>query len=267
MTASKAPDAWNSGDAYELYVGRWSRHVARQFLDWLDPAGQTRWADIGCGTGALTSTILAVAEPTSVMGIDASTQFIDQARQRVTDQRARFEPGDATRLPWPADAVHCSVSGLVLNFVPDHAAMVREMTRVTQPGGTVALYVWDYANGMQMMRTFWDAAAQIDPAGTQFDESQRFPICKPEPLCALFQQAGLTDVATRPIDIATVFADFDDYWLPFLGRAGAAPAYLATLSEPVQQRIRARLATQLQVAGDGPIAMTARAWAVRGIVT
>jgi SAM-dependent methyltransferase len=153
MTASKAPSAWNSGDAYESYVGRWSRHVARRFLDWLAPPGQVTWADIGCGTGALTSTILAVAEPTSVMGVDASPQFIEQARQRVTDSRARFEPGDATRLPWPADAVRCSVSGLVLNFVPDHAAMVREMARVTQPGGTVALYVWDYADGMQMMRS------------------------------------------------------------------------------------------------------------------
>lgn len=264
MTPTKAPDAWNSGGAYELYVGRWSRVVARPFLDWLALPAQLSWADVGCGTGALTSTILTVAEPAAIAGIDASAQFVEQARQRIGDPRARFSPGDATRLPWPDQDFDCSVSGLVLNFVPDHVAMVREMARVTKPGGTVALYVWDYTDGMQMMRAFWDAAAEVDPAGTQFDESRRFPICKPEPLCALFQQAGLTAVTSQPIDIATVFCDFDDYWRPFLGRTGAAPAYLATLAEPMQQRIRARLATQLQVADDGPIAMKARAWAVRG---
>ena len=266
MTSTKAPDAWNSGDAYEMYVGRWSRVVARSFLGWLAMPAHLSWADIGCGTGALTSTILAVGDPASIAGIDASAQFVEQARSSIGDARARFAPGDAMRLPWPDHEFDCSVSGLVLNFVPDHVAMAREMARVTKPGGTIALYVWDYADGMQMMRAFWDAAAEVDPAGTQFDESRRFPICKPEPLRALFEQAGLTAVAAQPIDIATVFADFDDYWRPFLGRTGAAPAYLATLAEPAQQRIRARLATQLQGADNGPIAMTARAWAVRGAV-
>jgi trans-aconitate methyltransferase len=263
---SKAPDAWDSGQAYERYVGRWSRQVAVQFLEWLQPQQRAVWADVGCGTGALTSTVLAHCDPTAVRGVDSSAQFLEQARQRVEDSRVDFEIGDATRLPWNDGSFDVTVSGLVLNFVADHQAMVREMARVTKRNGTVALYVWDYADGMQMMRVFWDAAAEVHPEGAQFDESRRFPICNPDALGALFTSAGLTQVQTRPIEIDTHFADFDDYWSPFLGKTGAAPAYLATLLEPLRLQIRELLASRLHASADGKIEMTARAWAVRGVI-
>ena len=141
----------------------------------------------------------------------------------------RFEAGDAQALPLADSAVDVAVSGLVLNFVPDPARALGEMARVVRPGGAVALYVWDYAGEMQLMRRFWDAATALDPSAEELDEGVRFPICRPEPLAALFADAGLEAVATRPIEVATVFADFDDYWSPFLGGQGPAPGYCMSL--------------------------------------
>ena len=146
-----APDAWDSAQAQERYVGRWSQKVAVEFLRWLDLPRGLAWVDVGCGTGALASTILATCDPSSVVGVDSSEGFVTWARQRVSDPRARFETGDATRLPLPAAVCDVAASALVLNFVRDHEAMTREMVRVTKPGGTVASYVWDYEGGMHMM--------------------------------------------------------------------------------------------------------------------
>jgi trans-aconitate methyltransferase len=265
MTTTAA-DAWDSGHAYERYAGRWSRKVAAEFVRWLAlPPGLT-WADVGCGTGALTSAVLALCEPVLVRGIDAAPGFVALARQRVTAAQARFETGDATRLPWAAHAHDVTVSGLVLNFVPDHDAMTREMVRVTRPGGRVAAYVWDYAGGMQMMRHFWDAAVAMSPDDARLDQAERFPLCQPAPLRALFERAGLTSVAVRAIEIATVFQDFDDYWMPFLGKTGAAPTYLASVGEERRERIREHLASRLAPVPCRPIALTARAWGVQGVV-
>ena len=259
-------DAWDSGHAYEQYVGRWSRKVAVEFLRWLAPLPGLAWADVGCGTGALVSTILSLCAPSSVYGIDSSEGFVSQARRRIGDPRVRFETGDATRLPWESAVRDVTVSGLVLNFVRDHESMTREMARVTSAGGRVAAYVWDYAGGMQMMRHFWDAAVAVSPNDAKLDQAERFPLCQPGPLQALFEQAGLKTVTVRAIDIPTVFQDFDDYWSPFLGRTGAAPTYLASVGGEVQERIRRHLESRLVSTRGGPIELTARAWAVQGIV-
>ena len=265
MTDSAPKELWGTGHAYEQYVGRWSRQVAGPFLAWLAAPAGAAWLDVGCGTGALVSTILDRARPASVLGIDRAEGFVQAARAQVTDPRAQFLVGDATQLP--TDARHdVTVSGLVLNFVPDHAAMLREMVRVTRPGGTVAAYVWDYAGGMQMMRHFWDVALELSPDDAQVDEADRFPICAPDALAALWEAGGLTGTVTTAIEIPTVFRDFDDYWQPFMGRQGAAPAYLATLDADVQAQIRERLHTRLARTGDGRIPLTARAWAVQGQV-
>jgi len=261
-----ATEAWDSGHAYERYAGRWSHKVAAEFLDWLALRPGLSWADIGCGTGALASAILAGCEPASVRGIDSSPGFVAGARQRIPDSRALFETGDATGLPWPSGGFDVAVSSLVLNFVSDSDAMAREMARVTKPGGRVAAYVWDYAGGMQMMRYFWDAAIEVSPDDARLDQAERFPLCRPQPLQSLFERVGLKEVALRAIEIPTVFESFEDYWTPFLGRTGAAPAYLASVADEVRERIRRHLESQLGSAGGGPIALTARAWAVQGII-
>jgi len=259
-------EAWDSGHAYEQYVGRWSRKVAAEFLRWLAPLPGVAWADVGCGTGALASAILNGGEPSSVYGIDSSEGFLSQARLRISDARVRFETGDATHLPWESGVRDVTVSGLVLNFVRDHESMTREMARVTRSGGRVAAYVWDYAGGMQMMRHFWDAAIAVSPNDGKLDQAERFPLCEPGPLQRLFERTGLKSVTVCAIDIPTVFRDFDDYWKPFLGQTGAAPTYLASVGDEVQERIRLCLKSRLASTRGGPIELTARAWAVQGVV-
>lgn len=262
----QAKETWGSGAPYEQYVGRWSRRIAREFLAWLAvPSGQT-WGDVGCGTGALVECILATAGPRSVFGIDRSAGFVAEAQAAINDPRVRFGVADAAALPWPNGSCDATVAGLVLNFVPDAAAMASEMVRVTRPGGRVAAYVWDYSGGMQMMRHFWDAAIEVSPDDAALDQAERFPICQPGPLEALFEQAGLSSVAVRAIDIPTIFRDFGDYWLPFLGKQGAAPTYLASLDQQKRERIRETLRARLAASADGSIALSARAWAAQGTV-
>jgi len=224
-------DTWAQGAGYERYVGRWSRLVAAPFLEWIAVADGKAWLDVGCGTGALSQHILQGRAPARVIGVDSSEGFVAHARAHVTDKRAEFRVGDARALPVGDGESDAAVSGLVLNFVPDQPKAVAEMRRAVRPGGTVAVYVWDYAGEMQLMRRFWDAAAALDPKARALDEGVRFPSCRPEPLRKLFADAGLREVAVEAIDVPTLFADFDDYWSPFLGGQGPAPGYCMSLAE------------------------------------
>lgn len=257
-------DTWAAGDLYEPYVGRWSRLVAHEFLAWLEPPPMLDWIDVGCGTGALTETVLRDATPRSIKGVDPSTGFVEHARARVTDQRAAFEVGDAQALPFGVAQFDIAVSGLVLNFVPAPQVAVDEMVRVARPGGTIAGYVWDYADRMQLMRYFWDAAVALNPAARELDEGRRFTLCRPEPLEALFLRSGLREVEVVPIDVPTRFADFDDYWTPFLGGQAPAPGYAMSLTDERRAELRERIRSSLPVETDGSINLIARAWAVRG---
>ena len=259
-----AADVWASGDAYEPYIGRWSQLVAREFLSWIAAPPSSRWLDVGCGTGALTEAILRDVAPASVQGIDPSPAYIAFARRRVDDDRAQFVEGDAESLPQPSESVDVAVSALALNFIPRPDVALREMARVVRPGGVVAAYVWDYAGEMQLIRRFWDAAVALDPNASALDEARRFPVCRAGALETLFRGAGYGRVASRAIDVPTQFRDFDDYWTPFLGGQGPAPGYVMSLNEARRGALRDRLRATLPVAGDGSIALLARAWAVRG---
>jgi SAM-dependent methyltransferase len=254
---------WSGGDAYEAYVGRWSRVVAEEFVRWLDvPAGR-RWLDVGCGTGVLTDRALAMAGPAHVIGVDPSEGFLATARARVADPRASFLVGGAQALPLRGRSVHTVVSGLVLNFVPDPARAAAEFVRVVMPGGVVAAYIWDYAEGMAMMRRFWDAAVTLDPAAAQLDEG-RFSLCRPDSLAQLWTDAGLGEVSVEAIGVPTVFTGFDDYWSPFLGGVGQAPHYVMSLPREHRDALRDALRASLPTEADGSVRLTARAWAVRG---
>lgn len=258
-------EIWASGAAYEPYVGRWSRLVAREFLQWLAMPPNSRWLDVGCGTGALSQTILQTAAPKVVKGIDRSAGYVAIAQEHVRDARVSFEVGDAQALPAEAGAYDAVVAGLVLNFVPQPRQAVAEMARMARPGGVVAAYVWDYAGKMQLMRHFWNAAAALDPTASDLDEGRRFPLCKPEPLIDLFRTAALNEVEVRAIDITTDFQDFDDYWSPFLGGQGPAPSYTMSLNEDRRVALRERIRASLPLALDGSIPLMARVWAARGV--
>jgi SAM-dependent methyltransferase len=266
MTPMRATETWESGDPYEQYVGRWSRRVAPLFVSWLSvPAGR-RWLDIGCGTGALSASILHQCSPSSVVGVEPSEGFLAKAAELLAG-RVRLHRGSAALIPLEAGSVDVVVSGLVLNFVPDQRAALAEMVRVTVPGGMIGAYVWDYAGKMEMMRVFWDAAVELDPEAAKLDEGARFPLCRPDALSELFTHAGLRDVAVTALDVPTRFATFDDYWRPFLGGQGPAPAYAVALDEAARARLRDRLRDRLPAQADGSIALVARAWAVRATVS
>jgi SAM-dependent methyltransferase len=254
---------WQTGDAYEAYIGRWSRRIAPIFVRQLDAPASLRWLDVGCGTGALTSAVLAAGDPAEVVGADPSEGFLATARAAVTDPRASFEVADARELPFADDSFDVVVSGLVLNFVPDPARAAAEIARVTR--GLAAAYLWDLAEGMELIRHFWEAAAELDPAKVaELDEGRRFTLCRPEPLGRLWTEAGFTGVSVGEIKIPTVFTGFDDYWQPFLGAQGPAPAYLATLPEARRAQVRELLRSRLPTNPDGSIPLSARAWVVRG---
>jgi SAM-dependent methyltransferase len=263
--SSQPKDVWAAAEAYEPYVGRWSRFVARKFVDWLALPSGGLWLDIGCGSGALSQTVLQYADPQAVKGIDASEGFIAFLREKVSDSRATFHLGDAQALPVDTGAYDAVISGLVLNFVQRPEQMIAEMARAAKAGGIVALYVWDYAGRMQFMRHFWNAAVALDPAARDLDEGNRFPLCNPQALENLFRTAGLARIEVLPIDIWTPFKDFDDFWLPFLGGQGSAPGYVASLGEEARTALQARIRQALPFALDGSIPLVARAWAVRGV--
>ena len=266
MDHTPASDTWEHGNAYERYIGRWSRQVAPAFLSWLNiPAGR-RWLDVGCGTGALCAAVLDSCSPSSVAGVEPSAGFLVTAKDHLGD-RVSLHQGTATAIPLTEASVDVVVSGLVLNFVPDPHAAIREMRRVTEQGGTIAAYVWDYSGGMEALRLFWDAVIALDPAAATLDEGVRFPLCRPEALEALFVHATLENVAVKSIDVPTRFASFDDYWQPFLGGQGPAPSYVMSRDAAAREQLRDRLRERIPAASDGAISLTARAWAVRGSVT
>lgn len=258
-------DAWEIAVAYEPYVGRWSRLVAREFVSWLNVPAGASWVDVGCGTGALAETILQLAQPSHVEGIDLSADFVTYTKSRMIDERASFRVADARELPQKDGSAEAVVSAIALNFVPEPARAVSEMRRVAMPDtGIVAAYVWDYAGRMELMRYFWDAADELDPKARSLDEGLRFPICNPQSLTELFTSAGLRDVDVRAIDVPTRFRDFDDYWSPFLGGQGPAPGYAMQLTPERRARLRDRIRERLPANADGSIELIARAWAVRG---
>ncbi len=263
MNATRVSDTWERGSPYEQYIGRWSRRIAPLFLDWLDQPAGKRWLDVGCGTGALSAAILDRCYPSSVVGVEPSEGFLRLAAQNLGN-KGRVHAGDAAALPLDSGACDVVVSGLVLNFVPTLTTALSEMRRVTVRGGTIAAYVWDYADGMEIIKCFWDTAASLDSAAVQLHEGKRFPICDPSALKAAFEDTGLTNVATVPLEVMAKFADFDDYWRPFLGGQGPAPAYAMSLPEGQRAKLKDKLRSILFPAAGVANSLRAKAWAVCG---
>lgn len=260
MSKTSEFDRWAAGDAYETYMGRWSRQIARDFIDWLRPQTGANWIDVGCGTGALSETILELAQPKSVLGVDPSAAFIGFANENCNDPRAGFVKGDALTLPTADASIDVATSGLAVNFFPDAVSGLKEMNRVTKPGGLICFYVWDYpGGGMRFIDAFWKAAASIDPAASALDEATRFPQCTPEGLTSLCAEAGLVCNVVS-IERETRFSDFEVFWDPFTRGAGPAPGYVAKLDVEKRETLKSRLK---ETVGQTDIVLPARAWAVK----
>jgi len=260
-------DRWAAGSTYEEFMGRWSRRLAPRFVSWLQIPRGADWLDVGCGTGALVHAIGSHADPASVVGCDPAAPLVDFAREQSGDARVSFVNAGVGSLPRRPGGYGSVTSLLALNFFPDLEAGVHEMRSVAALHATVSACVWDYSDGMQFLRRFWDAAAEADPAARELDEGTRFPLCRREPLTALFRGCGLDDVRCDAIEIPTSFASFDDYWRPLLGGTGPAPSYVASLDADRRALLARTLERTLRPGTDGRIALTARAWAVRGTVT
>jgi ubiquinone/menaquinone biosynthesis C-methylase UbiE len=247
-----------SGDAYDRFMGRYSRELAPRFLDFAGIAAGTRALDVGCGSGVLTSALADRLGAASVAAADPSESLLAACADRVPDADVRRAP--AEELPWPDGSFDAVLAQLVLNFVADADAAVSEMSRVAAPGGILASCTWDYAGGMRMLHTFWDAATELD-AQAPAESSMRYRTA--EELASLWERSGLNDVETGALEVEVAYDGFDDYWEPFALGVGPAGAYYASLDPERREALRAGCFTRLG-SPAGPFSLTARAFAVRG---
>jgi SAM-dependent methyltransferase len=253
------------GEAYDFFMGRWSRRIAPLLVQFAGVADRDHVLDVGSGTGSLAAAVADVAPSTRIVGIDRSTPYVAVAKARQQSLRMWFVVADAQQLPFQDASFDRTVSLLILNFVPDPQKALTEMIRVSRPGGTVAAAVWDYGEGMEMLRMFWDEAIALDPRADGKDE-RHMPLSRAGELATLWRM-GLQNVSETALTIETRFSSFENYWSPFLQRQGPAGAHVAALSpgdrEQLQWKLRQRL---LGNGADGPFTLRARAWAARGAV-
>ncbi len=258
----------SDGAAYEVFLGRWTKQLAPRLLDFAAFAPDGALLDVGTGTGSLALAMAARWPSRRVFGIDIAGPYIQYARTRTKGRSPDFETGDAAALRFHDAAFAGSAAQLVLNFVPDAIAAVREMRRVTRPGGTVCAAVWDFRGGLVYQRLSWDTAAGIDPqAGQARDRLFSGSFALPDGLPSLFRTAGLAEIEQASLTIRMTYADFDDYWQPLLGGQGPVGTYVAALEPSMRQRIEqaVRLA-YCSGSPDGERSLTATAWAVRGTI-
>jgi SAM-dependent methyltransferase len=257
---------FTASDGYERYMGRWSRRLATAYVVFAGVEDGSRLLDVGTGTGALSAALAAATTSGEIVGIDPSEAFIAAARRQARSPRERYEVGDAQALRFADASFDQALALLVMNFVPDHLRAVRELRRVTRPGGTVSACVWDYDSGMELLRVFWDEAVALDPAAKERDE-RNMKLCRKGQLGQLWREAGLEGVREEALVVDAAFTGFDDYWQPFLGGVGPGGAHVASLPAARRLQLEARLRKRL-LGGrpDAPFTLKARAWCVRGQV-
>ena len=261
------PDLFADAEAYQQFMGRWSSRLAPLLVDFADFPDEGQILDVGSGTGVLAFSIAKLKTHCHVLGIDPSKEYVDYANGKNSyPDRVKFQIGDAQSLQMPDAAFDHALSLLVFNFIPDAAKALREVSRVTKPGGRITAAVWDYGEGMGMLRTFWDAAAAVDPAAGKLDE-MHMRLSHSGELGELWEQCGLLQIAERTLEINMLFDSFADYWEPFVHGQGPAGAYVRNASAERREALRKELKHQLALkAEDEPFTLAARAWAVRGVV-
>jgi SAM-dependent methyltransferase len=256
------------GDGYELQMGRWSRRLAPLFVDFTGIGGASRVLDVGCGTGSLSFCLAQHSEIGSVRGLDFSPVYIDYAKRKNRDDRVEFQVGDACALPFPDASFDHALSLLVLLFIPQADLAVREMRRVTRPGGTVAAAVWDTRGGLVYHRIIFDTAAMLDQGLRERRARVRTsPMARPGELARAWTEAGLQDVVQDMRTIRMDFQSFADFWAPCVGKDGPEAAYVGTLHGDDKSKLREAVKqAYLDGEPDGARSYAATAWVVKGTV-
>jgi SAM-dependent methyltransferase len=250
-----------AAEAYDRHVGRYGAGLARALCDAAGVRAGQRALDVGCGPGSLAIELAGRLGAGSVAAVDPSGSFVEACRRRL--RGGRVEQAPAEHLPFPGASFDCVLAQLSVNFMTDPLAGVREMARVTCPGGTVAAAVWDYAGEMTLLRRFWDAAVAQDPAAAEHDEGVSMSYCSPEELGGLWLDAGLEDVAVGPVVVRAGYDGFDDLWGALEAGAGPASAYAAGLPAPRRGVLREEMRRRLGVTSEA-FELSARAWVVTG---
>jgi SAM-dependent methyltransferase len=250
-------------EAYDRFIGRYGRELARALIEAAGVRPGRRAIDVGCGPGALASELVAVLGAAQVAAVDPSAPFAEACRRRLPG--VQVEVAAAEALPFEDAAFDHALSQLVVNFMSDPPAGVRELQRVTRPGGTVAAAVWDYAGEMTLLRRFWDAAVALDPSAADRDEGRCMPYCTPDELGGLWSAAGLADVRVRTVVVGAGYDGFEDLWQPLELGVGPAGAYASSLPPEPRTDLKAELRGRLGV-GEEPFRLTARAWIATGAV-
>jgi SAM-dependent methyltransferase len=259
--------AADDAGVYERMMGRWSRRLASRFIEFAAIGGARAILDVGCGTGSLTFGLADAAPAAAIVGIDLSPIFVDYAPSRVADPRLTFDQGDAKALPYDDGTFDATLSLLVLNFVSDVRQAIREMQRVTRPGGVVAAAVWDFCGGLPHQRVFLDTAAVIDPIDGNALRSKMLsmPLTGPGELTNAWMEHGLLNVEQASLTVRIEFRSFADYWEPWQGGQGMVGPYLKALGDEKRMTIEHHLRlAYLAGRSDGLRSFTGTAWAVRG---
>jgi SAM-dependent methyltransferase len=251
-------------DAYDRHIGRYGPELARELIAAAGVRPGDRVLDVGCGPGALTGELVASAgQPQLVAAVDPSPPFAAACAERLPGTDVRT--GTAEALPFPDDTFDAALAQLVVNFMADATAGVREMARVVRPGGVVGAAVWDYAHGMTLLRRFWDAAAALDPAAAALDEGRTMRFCSPGELTQLLTAAGLTAIVVDAVVVTAWYDGYDDLWAPLEQGVGPSGAYVARLAADARAALRDELFERLEVI-DAPFMLDARAFVATGRV-
>jgi len=254
---------FNDGAAYERLMGRWSKLVGQEFLDWIAPAENLSWLDVGCGNGAFTEEIIARCAPAKVAAVDPSEGQLSYARIRAGAKLAEFRVADAQSLPFEDRSFDVAAMALVISFVSDPAKAAAEMARVARPGATVATYMWDFSVGGAPVEPIYRALRAI---GIEPPRPPHHAVATPDGLRGLWTKAGLQAVEARHFRIDAVFDSVDDYWQSNSAPSGPQGMLISRMPPDQRSRMHDAVRAQLSPGADGRVSVPAVAAAVKGRV-